>query len=109
MELNRELVGFRIKTVREKVGLSQKLLAEKVEISPPALNRFEKGIKSPSLETLLKIASALGVSLDFLTGATADEELFIDSDIKEAFENFKQLSQENRQHIMQNIRFLRSK
>ena len=109
MEINQEKVGKRIRGKREERGLSQKALAEAVGISPPAINRFEKGIKAPSIDTLAKLAKVLGVSTDFLLGSGEEDDIFVDEDVKDAFKEFKKLSPENRQHILQNIQFLRTR
>lgn len=109
MEINQEKIGVRIRSKRSEIGLSQKALAEAVGVSPPAINRFEKGIKLPSIDTLAKLAKALGVSADFLLGSAADDDIFVDDEVKDAFKEFKQLSPENRQHILQNIHFLKTR
>lgn len=56
-------MGARIKEVRKSRGLSQERLAEKAEISPRFLSRLEVGQQSPSIETLARLAEALGVEL----------------------------------------------
>jgi transcriptional regulator with XRE-family HTH domain len=109
MEINQVIIGERIRSKRSERGLTQKALAELVGISPPAINRFEKGIKVPSIDTLAKLAKILGVSTDFLLGSGADDDIFVDEEVKDAFKEFKQLSPENRQQILQNIHFLKTR
>jgi transcriptional regulator with XRE-family HTH domain len=109
MEINQEIIGTRIRKKRSERGLSQKALAEAVGVSPPAINRFEKGIKTPSIDTLAKLAKVLGVSTDFLLGSGAEDDIFIDDEVKDAFKEYKQLSLENRQQILQNIHFLKTR
>jgi ribosome-binding protein aMBF1 (putative translation factor) len=57
-----------IRALREKKGLSQRELAERVGTTQSAIARLEGGNISPSLPTLDKIAHALGaeVSLSFI-------------------------------------------
>lgn len=109
MNIDSRVVGARIKAKRVAAGLSQKSLAQAVDVSPPAINRFEKGIKSPSIETLARLAISLGTSTDYLLGAATDDEIFVDEEIRGAFREFKELSQNNRQQIIENIRFLKSR
>jgi transcriptional regulator with XRE-family HTH domain len=109
MEVNPQVIGVRIRQKRLEGGLSQTALAEKIGVSPPAINRFEKGIKTPSIETLAKLAKALGASTDFLLGAGSENDVFLDEELRNAFRDFKQLSQEKRQYILQNIQFLKNK
>lgn len=54
-------IGKIIKDERQKVGLSQKLLAEKANISCGFLCDIEKGRANPALITLEKIAKALKI------------------------------------------------
>ncbi len=52
-----------LKEEREKRGLSLKVLARKAGIARQTISYVEKEVQSPSLDTLLRIASALGVDL----------------------------------------------
>ena len=56
----------RIRKIRETYGLSQADIAYKVNISPQAYSKIERKAKSSSIETLEKIANAIGVDLIFL-------------------------------------------
>lgn len=49
---------------RKKQKLTQAELAERAGISRTNISRFESGTYNPSLETLVKVALALGMSLD---------------------------------------------
>lgn len=50
--------------LRERAGMSQQRLAEKIGTQQPALSRLERGgFKKASLETLSKIADALDARL----------------------------------------------
>jgi transcriptional regulator with XRE-family HTH domain len=54
-----------IKSYREGIGLSQRGLALKANVDNSTIARIEKGGK-PSPEVLIKIATALGVSKEYL-------------------------------------------
>jgi transcriptional regulator with XRE-family HTH domain len=59
----------RIKQVRKKVGWSQQKLAEKAGLSLAVITKIEQGVaKRPSIQTMMKLADALGISLDELVG-----------------------------------------
>ena len=103
-----EIIGKRIKVQREEMGLSQKGLAERVDISPSAINQFEKGEKKPSSEVLARIASELGVSTDYLFGAS-NEKVFLTGNVAAAFRDFKKLTTKDREIILGHIEFLKSK
>jgi len=58
----------RLKTLRKQAQLTQVDVAEKLEISQPAYASWERGIKKPTQENLVKIAHILNVSVDYLVG-----------------------------------------
>jgi transcriptional regulator with XRE-family HTH domain len=58
--------GDRIQAIREKRGLTQDQLADKAKISTGFLSDVENGKRNVSSENLLKIANALGASVDYL-------------------------------------------
>ncbi|MBQ7008393.1 MAG: helix-turn-helix transcriptional regulator [Ruminococcus sp.] len=60
------LIGKKIKNKRVKLGLTQEKLAEKCDISVSYVAHIERGTKSLSLETAVKISNVLDVSLDYL-------------------------------------------
>jgi len=109
VEINPKVTGLRIKSKRKEIGLTQKTLGEQVGVSAPAINRFERGDKSPSIETLLKLAKALGTSTDYLLGAETIEGMFLDPETSEAFKVFTSLSRDSRQLVLSNIQFLKER
>ena len=66
MVVNYALIGSRIKELRKAQGLSQEALAAFSELSSVFVSNIECNRKHPSLETLLSIADALGVTADAL-------------------------------------------
>ena len=56
-------LAMEIRALREKRGLSQRDLAERLGTTQSAVARLEAGHVSPSLPTLDKVADALGVEL----------------------------------------------
>jgi len=61
MEQHRRLLGEAIRAKRRKRRLSQERLAEKADLSTVFISRVERGKESPSVDSLVKIARALGV------------------------------------------------
>ena len=58
--------GQRIKAARKKAGMTQAALAEKLGISYVNISQLEKDQRNPKLETLQRIANALGTSISNL-------------------------------------------
>jgi len=59
-------VGERVKQRRRELGLSQDALAQRAGISKSFLSDLETGKRSLGAETLLDLARAMGLSLDYL-------------------------------------------
>ena len=59
-------IGLKIVLERTKRRLSQEKLAELSDLSKTALGAIERGTSSPSIDTLDRIAAALGVELSEL-------------------------------------------
>ena len=68
--------GRRLKAFRLRAGLSQNKLSELSGVPRPTINVVESGQQSGmSMENVVKIADALGISLDLLVrGDVLDEE-----------------------------------
>ena len=58
----------RVKDLRKTARLTQVELAESCETHQAQVSRWENGLELPPRETLLRLATTLGVSVDFLLG-----------------------------------------
>ncbi len=56
-------IGLKIKLLRNKLGLSQEEFAEKAELSKNSLGAIERGTSVAGIDTLERIAIALGIEL----------------------------------------------
>jgi transcriptional regulator with XRE-family HTH domain len=59
-------LGARIKALRTERALQQRQLAEKAELTPSMVSQIESGRLTPSLNTLRRLADALGVTIGTL-------------------------------------------
>lgn len=60
--------GEALKEQRERLGLSQSALANKINTSHQNVSRWESGKILPSIDFCVKLADFYGVSLDELVG-----------------------------------------
>jgi transcriptional regulator with XRE-family HTH domain len=60
------MIGDKIKQRLEELGLKQKELAHRLNISPSTLNGYITGYRSPDINTLKKISDELKVSSSYL-------------------------------------------
>lgn len=86
--MTKELLGARIKELWKLKKLSQEKLSEEIGIDPKHLSRIEVDRSYPSLDTLEKIAKALGFEIkDFF-------EFVKEMKTKELTENIQELLEE---------------
>ncbi|MDE5597172.1 MAG: helix-turn-helix domain-containing protein [Lachnospiraceae bacterium] len=65
IELEKELIRTMI-NIREEKGLTQSQLAEICNIKQPVIARMESAVHSPQINSLLKILSPLGYTLQIV-------------------------------------------
>lgn len=58
----------KLKKLRIKHGLSQKQVAERLDLSPSIVSGYETGERTPSTEVLLSLSYLYNVSTDYLLG-----------------------------------------
>lgn len=64
--INVQLIGKRLRTLRESLSLSQAKLAELLGITQSSINRYENGQSTPSVDLLRKYANFFDVSMDYI-------------------------------------------
>ena len=90
--------GSRLRALREKRRLSQHELADLVGIHLSQLSRLERGISTPSADTVLALARALHATTDtLLRGDHAGEEK-LDIENVRLFERFRALADLDSDH-----------
>ena len=57
------LLGKEIKALREDAGITQSQLAVKIEKDTDYISKLERGLRMPSLKTLIRIADLFNVKL----------------------------------------------
>ena len=61
-------VGERLRELRIAKDLTQAQVADGINCTPAAYNRYETGERQPPIDALTKLADYFGVSLDYLVG-----------------------------------------
>lgn len=62
----RAAFGYRVKEIRERLGWSQEKLAERARLDTTYISGIERGHRNPGLNTLNRVARALGTPLPAL-------------------------------------------
>lgn len=63
-----QVLGSRIKELREGRGWSQRALSQELRISKSMVAKYEGGVHAPTVNLLVRLAGLFGVSLDSLLG-----------------------------------------
>lgn len=63
-------IGLRIKQARRRRGFSLRDLSDRAGVSHTAISQYERGIKNPGSDTLIRLSRSLDVGLDFFLRPT---------------------------------------
>ena len=97
------LFGERLLSTRKQKKISQDELAKRIGAHAPIIGRYEREEVKPSVEIATKIAEALGVSLDYLTGLS---DIELDKNTVDIVTSLQNLKKEDQQHILTTINAL---
>lgn len=68
--INLESLGGRLRAERERLDISLREIARRIDVSPSLISQIERGLAMPSVSTLWLLATELGLRLDDLFGST---------------------------------------
>ena len=63
-------IGYKIKSKRRKLSISQTNMANKLSISPSYLNLIESGKRKINVDLLLKLSNELGIEISDISKQT---------------------------------------
>lgn len=67
-------IGSRLKEIRKGKGLTQKVVAEALDISKPVLSQYESDQRTPSVARLITLARFYHASLDYICDNVCTED-----------------------------------
>ena len=102
VDWNMERFAERLKQLRSARKMTQTRLAQLLEVSPRVYNRWENGVATPHLDTVVRIADILDVSLDELAGrkATNGEANIHNPELHRLYKKVDQLSDEDQKALL---------
>jgi len=71
---SRAMIGPRLRHIRQEKGLTLESLADATGLDKGFLSRLERGVKRPSVETVLRLSSALDVPVGQLFGEQTTDD-----------------------------------
>ncbi len=63
-----DMIGKRLKELRNEAGLTQTKVAKAIGVSEPTISLWERGERTPNIEMLSKLCDFYDVSADYLLG-----------------------------------------
>lgn len=68
-------IGARLLARRTAAGFTQQQLAEEAGIPQSEISRIERGQANPTLQTLEALGAPLGMTLDYATAGSVEEDI----------------------------------
>lgn len=103
-ETLRKAFGARLKELRKQKHWAQKELAALVDIRFQQLNKYESGLNIPPADMLIKLADALGVTLDYLlTGNPVEDTPLANSRLFRRFQVLEALAPDDQETVIKVI------
>lgn len=99
-------LGQRIRKERLKLGLTQANLSEDVDISEAYMGQIERGERNLALDTLIRLANRLSVSVDYLLKDSIDDSN--DNIINQLRQLIENRSMEHKQLVLDVIKTILS-
>ncbi|WMX17583.1 helix-turn-helix transcriptional regulator [Aureispira sp. CCB-E] len=91
-----------IKKLRKELGWTQAELAEKANLAPVQLGRYENEKSIPTIEILVKLAEAMNSSIDFLVFGQTEEranQQIQDQELLTLFSSVEKLENEDKKVV----------
>lgn len=101
------MIGDKVAEARQRLGVNQSELARRAELTPAAVWQIERGERTPSADTLKRLAEALRVSSDWLLG-TGEHAAALAPEEVAMFRGLDRLSERDRKAILDLYRNLSS-
>ena len=93
-------LGERIREERLKLNLTQAKLAEDIDISDTYMGAIERGERSLTLDTLVRLVNRLGVTVDYMLADSVEDN---DSNIIKQFKQIMDCQSLERKQMAINI------
>ena len=102
MNVDYKLIGERIQRVRKSRGMTQEIMAEKLDVSIGYVSQVERGITKISLDLLGAISSILDCDVaSLISGSAVDSEIYLNSEI---IEEISRLNSRQKKYILSIIK-----
>lgn len=99
----------RLYDLRQTAGIKQTDLAQRINLEPVVISKYEKGVTQPTMDTLVKLAEIFSVSVDYLLGVSDipnpySTAYFTSKEVSLIIKFYKQLSAEEQNRLDERIK-----
>jgi len=115
MEIDPKKFAERLRELRERVGLTQEELGEKIGAKRTTVSSWELAYRIPELVAVYRLAEFFGVSIDYLLGRTDDSRPVGGADLEDKiheglvfFNRLSSLSPKRRDKVLQELEWQES-
>ncbi|MCC0697247.1 helix-turn-helix domain-containing protein [Clostridioides sp. ES-S-0048-02] len=98
------IIGNRIRNYRKRLGYSQETLAEKANLHHTYIGQIERGERSASLHSILKVANVLEIPLEILFENIILNESQVDTIPSQCYELIDKLTLKEQEAILKLIK-----
>lgn len=92
-------ISINIARYRELAGMTQKELAQKLNITPSRVSNWEQGANCPTIDISLEVCEVLGVSINDIYGVYPDSKIRLSYDEIEHVKKYRSLDDYGRETI----------
>lgn len=72
------MIADKIRTLREKRGITQSALAKQLGVTRSGVNAWEMGISIPSTQCVVELANFFNVSTDYILGVSSSSAISVE-------------------------------
>lgn len=76
--MKKQTMGEIISTLRKEKGMTQKDLAEKMQVTDKAVSKWERNLSCPDINSIPLLAETLGISVDQLLDVSSPKDEGVD-------------------------------
>ena len=102
MNIDYRLIGERMKRARKSIGMTQDILAERLDVSIGYVSQVERGITKISLDLLGAISGILSCDIaSFITESATNSSEYMESEL---FSEIRKLDGKKKKYILEIIK-----
>jgi len=105
----RKIIGSRLALARERAGLSQAQVAEKLKLPRPSISEIEAGRRRVAVDEMVKLADLYRVDMNWLSGQGVQDMDSMRDKLQLAARNIASLKSEDLEKVIDLLTSLKTK